>query len=106
MGPLRSGPMCGTDELGQYKTPDMPAFPRAQRGRALLGELTIISTVITSFFRVSTEKRYNKTVMVSSYYIKRLTNPSSEFVKQCNETSEKMAPSVNSPQKRTRGCFI
>ena len=34
MGPLRSGPMCGTDELGQYKTPDMPGFAHAQRGRA------------------------------------------------------------------------
>ena len=34
MGPLRSGPMCGTDELGQYKTPDMPGSIRAQRVRA------------------------------------------------------------------------
>ena len=24
MGPLGSGPRCGTDGLGQYKTPDMP----------------------------------------------------------------------------------
>ena len=34
MGPLRSGPKGGTDGVGQYKTPGMPGFARAQRGRA------------------------------------------------------------------------
>ena len=34
MGPLGSGPRCGTDGLDQYKTPDMPGFIRAQRERA------------------------------------------------------------------------
>ena len=33
-GPLRAGLRVGTDGLGQYKTPGMPGFLRAQRGRA------------------------------------------------------------------------
>ena len=32
MGPLRSGPRWGTDELGPYKTPGMQESSRAQRG--------------------------------------------------------------------------
>ena len=34
MGPLGSGPRCGTDGLDQYKTPAGWGSIRAQRGRA------------------------------------------------------------------------
>ena len=34
MGPLGSGPRCGTDRLGQYKTYGIVQSIRAQRGRA------------------------------------------------------------------------
>ena len=51
-GPLRAGLRVGTDGLGQYKTPGMPGFLRAQRGRArsaLLWRVKIIVMFIGHF---------------------------------------------------------
>ena len=45
---LRAGLRVGTDGLGQYKTPGMPGFLRAQRGRARSALLWRVRLIINS----------------------------------------------------------
>ena len=52
MGGLGSGPRCGPDGLGQYKTPDMQDSIRAQRGHA---QSALFHRVLYDFTKVSEE---------------------------------------------------